>query len=213
MSYTVCPNCGQKALTVATRCPRCGLAFEAQFLGRAVTTPKPRRTPLGFLIAGAVVTLVVANALIKRFEIAPPPTSPQPALKSTPAARPQPQPLRESLAADAESLDTAPSPPSRSPSESLPSPSPGGGAAAPRPTAEPVAPVAPAAAERRYASTWMNVRAGRRNTAPVLRILRPGEVVQVDSLERGWYRVLSDRLPPGYVDRRLLDTAPPSGSP
>jgi uncharacterized protein YgiM (DUF1202 family) len=66
---------------------------------------------------------------------------------------------------------------------------------------------------RRYATTWINVRATRRNSSPVLRVLRPGEAVQVDSLAQGWYRVVSVGGEPGYVDRRLLDSAPGTASP
>ncbi|MEO8637264.1 MAG: hypothetical protein ABI587_18480, partial [Gemmatimonadales bacterium] len=71
MSYTICPSCGQKALSVATRCPRCGVAFEDQFLSRARSAPTLRRTPLVFLIAGVVVALVGANALMRRLSTAP----------------------------------------------------------------------------------------------------------------------------------------------
>jgi SH3-like domain-containing protein len=77
---------------------------------------------------------------------------------------------------------------------------------APAPTPEPLGTVA---AQRRYASTWTNVRADRSNTAPVIRILRPGEVVQVDSLKQGWYRLVTDEQATGYVDQRYLDTLPP----
>jgi uncharacterized protein YgiM (DUF1202 family) len=80
------------------------------------------------------------------------------------------------------------------------------GSAAPIPSAEAIGTVAP---QRRYASTWTNVRARRSNTAPVVRILRPGEVVLVDSLEEGWYQVVIDRQALGYVDQRYLATAPP----
>lgn len=60
-----------------------------------------------------------------------------------------------------------------------------------------------------YATTWMNVRADRNNTATVIRILHPGEEVLVDLLEQGWYRVVTDGQATGHVDRRLLDTSPP----
>ena len=56
----------------------------------------------------------------------------------------------------------------------------------------------------------MNVRAQRSNTAAVIRVLRPGEMVLVDLPEKGWYRVVTDTQTIGYVDRRLLDTLPPA---
>jgi hypothetical protein len=81
---------------------------------------------------------------------------------------------------------------------------------APIPAAEPAG---TAAGERRYANTWANIRADRRNTAPVLRILHPGEAVLVDSLAQGWYRVVTDPQALGYVDRRFLDATPPAATP
>jgi uncharacterized protein YgiM (DUF1202 family) len=66
------------------------------------------------------------------------------------------------------------------------------------------------AAHQRFAQVWANVRAERSNTAPVLRVLHPGEVVAVDSLQQGWYRVVSDEAV-GYVDQHYLDTLPPNG--
>jgi uncharacterized protein YgiM (DUF1202 family) len=72
---------------------------------------------------------------------------------------------------------------------------------------------AAARAKRLYSSTWLNLRAERRNSSPVLRILHPGEPVRVDSLSQGWYRVVSDGNQPGWVDRRLLDSLPPPAQP
>ena len=71
-------------------------------------------------------------------------------------------------------------------------------------------PVETAGRHRRYAAMWMNVRADRSSSAAVLRILRPGELVQVDMLVQGWYRVVSAGEQPGWADRRLLDTLPPA---
>ena len=208
MSYTICSSCGQKALRVATRCPRCGLAFEEQFLSRARSTPKPRRAPLVLLIIGVVVALLGANALMRRLTIAsqrsPPVAPPGSAVIPAPATDTRPTPRREIPSARIESPGPAPLP--RVPVDSP--------ASAPRIVELPApAPVDRITTQRRYASTWMNVRAGRSKTAAVLRILSPGEAVQTDSLVRGWYRVVSDRLPPGYVDRRLLNDAHTPASP
>jgi len=43
-----------------------------------------------------------------------------------------------------------------------------------------------------------------------VRVLNPGEAVLVDSLKRGWYRVLADGRIVGYVHRTQLDAAPPA---
>ncbi|HEY7682345.1 MAG TPA: SH3 domain-containing protein [Gemmatimonadales bacterium] len=83
-------------------------------------------------------------------------------------------------------------------------------------TAGPVAPTAPPepvsidASRQRIAQVWANVRAERSNTAPVVRVLHPGEVVAVDSLQQGWFRVVTDQGM-GYVDQHYLDTLPPKG--
>jgi hypothetical protein len=69
------------------------------------------------------------------------------------------------------------------------------------------APASPLA--RRFARTWVNVRGARDRAAPVVRVLNPGDAVQVDSLSRGWYRVLIDGRAVGYVHRSNLDPVPP----
>jgi hypothetical protein len=68
----------------------------------------------------------------------------------------------------------------------------------------PVPPVADDDTEPRLASTWVNVRADRSGSAPVVTILEPGDTVLVDSLSRGWYRAVSAGQTLGYVDRSLV---------
>jgi len=65
----------------------------------------------------------------------------------------------------------------------------------------------------RWARTWVNVRANRSGSSDAVRILNPGEQVGVDSLGRGWFRVLIDGVPVGYVDRSFLAMAPPDSLP
>jgi hypothetical protein len=238
MSYTVCPNCGQNALPVATRCPKCGVAFESQFIRHA--PPPPRRTPIGLILAGAVLTILAGNALWQKFGVTPeaapfvrkpaPAPAPRPAPVSTPALA-QAGPAAESLVTVRETAVTTPAP---APHVSVPPASPPpvahlpvatspavsvpaarvSAATVPAATVRAPAPVVTAASTVRaaktlYSSTWLNLRAERRNSSPVLRVLRPGEVVRVDSLSQGWYRVVSDADQPGWVDRRLLDSLPP----
>jgi hypothetical protein len=77
---------------------------------------------------------------------------------------------------------------------------------------EPVAPEGVVPAQplaERFARTWVNVRGGRGRAAPAVRVLNPGDAVQVDSLSRGWYRVLIDGRAAGYVHRSNLDPVPP----
>ncbi len=68
-------------------------------------------------------------------------------------------------------------------------------------------------AEPRWAKTWVNVRAGRSGSSEPVRVLNPGELVGVDSLGLGWYRVLVDGVPVGFVDRSFLAPAPPDSLP
>jgi uncharacterized protein YgiM (DUF1202 family) len=77
------------------------------------------------------------------------------------------------------------------------------------PTAQ-AEPVSIDVALQRIAQVWANVRAERSNTAAIVRVLNPGEVVAVDSLQQGWYRVVTDQGV-GYVDQHYLDTLPPKG--
>jgi uncharacterized protein YgiM (DUF1202 family) len=62
---------------------------------------------------------------------------------------------------------------------------------------------------RRYAQTWVNVRGERARSAPTVGTLNPGDAVTVDSLVRGWYRVLVDGRALGYVHRSTLDVDRP----
>jgi hypothetical protein len=100
---------------------------------------------------------------------------------------------------------------------------PGSDMARPGPRARPVAPRAaadraePAAASAnrvtRYARTWVNVRDGRAQATPSVRVLTPGEQVLVDSLKGGWYRVLAQGRTLGYVHRSNLEAGPPGARP
>jgi len=62
---------------------------------------------------------------------------------------------------------------------------------------------------QRWAKVWVNVRKGRRPDAAIVRVLKPGEPVLVDSLRAQWYRVLIDGRPVGYVYRGNLSPTPP----
>lgn len=210
MTDPVCPGCGHTVLAVATRCPHCGLPFETQFYQHPSTGPKARRISPAWIVAGVAVTLVVANALRQQVTLAPRtaprpgPTAPTP--RAEPPSRPPSPPMGSVVAS--ESLPEAPAPSPEPPRES-----PGPVVEPARPAVSQAAGVDTTAGLRRYASTWMHVRAGRSGTAPVLRVLRPGEAVQVDSLRRGWYRLVSGEAPLGYVDGGLLDSVPPEESP
>jgi hypothetical protein len=52
--------------------------------------------------------------------------------------------------------------------------------------------------------TWTNVRRSRSTRADIEAVLLPSDTVLADSLERGWYRVVLEGEPLGYVHRSAL---------
>lgn len=218
MSDISCPKCGHTALSIATRCPQCGHPFESRLWQSPVSAAGRRRIPARLVVAGVVIVLVVVGVAQRRSRG---PVSYAPAraqASSTVSDPPPPPPLAAVRSTESvPPTDPAPPPDSTSPAvqvaagpEPAPAPAtmPAPSAAAP---AEP--PAADQARERRYASTWVNVRAGRSGSAPVVQILKPGEAVSVDSLRQGWYRVMNGGQPLGYVDRSLVGQDPETGSP
>lgn len=210
MPYYVCPNCGQKALDVATRCPRCGLPIETQFIQHQAPEPKASRVRLALLIVGAVVVVALAGRLEKEHPAPPTVVLPAAAVESAP-----PSPVAFPVDSPPAAVDTAlAAAVTAAPAESLTRTVDTAPAAVSAPVATPApapppVPVVPKGAVRRYAATWINVRSERGNSAPVIRILHPGDPVLVDSLVRGWYRVIASGEAVGYLDRRFLDTLPP----
>jgi hypothetical protein len=204
MSYIPCPKCGQNALSIATRCPRCGHPFDSRLWQAAASDPRRRPIPVGLVIAGVLVVLLVLSVVQQKPwrapGTAPPPRPPTP-MDSAPPPLPSP-PVAAAPAESVPARDSAP--PVESPLLAADSVT---AAAAPAPAP---APPASAQTELRYATTWVNVRADRSGTAPVLRILKPGGAVTVDSLRHGWYRVVEDGQTLGYVDRSLVGPTPES---
>jgi hypothetical protein len=187
-TYVECPQCSKRALAVATRCPHCGFHFPPRPLNRPSDPPSLGATGTALAVGGAVLAIVLVAVLIHR--------GPAPA-PGGPAASPH-----AGRAPDAPAVAAAP----------VPASSPGAvvdTAASPRATT-PVAAARPAGASaRRYAQTWVNVRGERSRSAPAVAVLNPGDAVTVDSLVRGWYRVLVDGRAVGYVYRSMLDVTRP----
>lgn len=218
MAYVNCPKCNQKALSVATRCPRCGEAFEAGFF--APPPPAPRQVPrIVLLAAGAIGVLAVLNLVPWKARLGPATASegmtppPAAAPRRPPVAAPAPERREPVVLATRETVppvvrETAPPPVVDS--KPAPAPAPAAVAVPPARAALAVARPEPAAtdAESRYASTWVNVRSGRSPTAPVTRVLNPGESVAVDQPDQGWLRVRRAGEVVGYVDARFLDSTP-----
>ena len=200
MSYTLCPRCGRKALSIATQCPHCGDPFEIRHSYEG-SGSRPRKTPVALvLVALGVIYLGVGG--LRRGPDAPDGASPPLTMDADPTPPPLPEPQSPS---PPELLSPSPSEP-LSPSPSEPNPATEQTSAdAERPvTADEVDPQ-----ERRYTTIWANVREARRPMAAVVTVLQPGESVLVDSLSKEWYRVVADGQKLGYVYRELVDTAPP----
>lgn len=206
MTDQLCPSCGKAALSVATRCPRCGQVFELRYDRHIDPKPIRPRVPGPALIVIAVITVLGANLLWRSGRSSPRPAAKPPAGAPAPAAAtqaastpPAPPPLARADSAAPKAANRAPQ--ARAVDSAA--------VAKPvvRPTPRPVEPSPVGGSEQRFATTWINVRAVRSSKARVVRVLKPGEAVQVDSLGEGWYKVVSGET--GYADRRLLATRPP----
>ena len=181
-AYLECPQCGKRALSVATRCPHCGFNFPPRPLHRPAEVPPVGRPWTAITVGGAVAAIVLIALLARRT----PNQSTQargasPAHDSVSAVEPPPTPTPPPT------HDTNPPPPT----PAVPSPA------------------TSTSGIRRYAHTWVNVRSERNRSAPPVAVLNPGDSVLVDSLVRGWYRVLVDGRTVGYASRSLLEATPP----
>jgi len=197
MSYLECPKCGQKALSVATQCPRCHNPFEGH------SAPRRAPTPPGLIIGVAVAILIIVGGVARRVEIAadymvppakvpvraPRPPAESPAVTSSPVASHSLRPAT----ADSATRPALPAPITPPPSPPPSNQSPTG--------------------EHRFAKTWVNVRSGPSGNASIVRVLQPGERIQVDSLQEGWYQVLANGRPDGYVDGNLVIRDRPTPNP
>ena len=246
MSYSTCLNCGQKSLSVATRCPHCGApkgphAYQER--------PPRRRVTVVILSIVALAAIILVGDLFQPggtlFRRAPaagagaPSDQPEVALADSvappePAAVTPPAPSQPPAATPTTGIapgkSGAPVSPAEQPADSTPASPPPTPAPAPAPrpqpppapvaaepvVAEPVAPALPidsaapgtGTQERVYARDWVNVRRARLANAEIIKVLRPGEPILVDSLEGGWYRVVIDSQTVGYVYRDFVASEP-----
>ncbi len=232
MAYINCPQCGQSALSVATRCPRCGFGFTQHRL-RHGHHQRPAGNKIPLWVGGGLVVLAVVFLFGEGGNggVTVPPIAGgldgQPAevvvqidtggegivddVVARPAGEvPADAASTPTMAESAGGLDTVPPIRAAAPAESRSRLSPVVVTIVP-PSAETDAVYFPE--EPRWAKTWVNVRAGRSGSSEPVRILNPGELVGVDSLGLGWYRVLVDGVPVGFVDRAFLAPAPPDSLP
>ena len=143
-------------------------------------TQSSGRLGITLAVGGAVLAIALAAVLVHRG-----PSKTDTARTAPP--QPPPDTAADSRSAPAAVTDSAVSSPAAAPPS--------------RPAAQP--------GERRYARTWVNVRGERARSAPAVGMLNPGDAVVVDSLIRGWYRVVVDGRALGYVHRSTLDATRP----
>jgi hypothetical protein len=178
-TYRECAQCGKRALSVATRCPQCGLEFPPRPLvrGSTVAPLRPRMPGLALTGLALAAAATLSLALLRGHRGA---TAAAPASVSPPDGAAGP--------ATTATVDSA--------SAAI------AGATA---TVEPRV--------SRVVVNWANIRRSRARSSAAVGRLEPGDSVMVDSLSRGWYRVLMDGRPVGYVHRTTLGTVLPRSGP
>jgi hypothetical protein len=174
-TYRECAQCGKRALSVATRCPQCGVEFPPRPLVRPGTGPDLRRPGPGVIILGLglVGAVVMTVALLRGHQSA------------TGAGSGSP-PSRDTAAPTTAAVDSA------------------SAAANGAAVVEGGVP--------RVVINWANIRRARARSSATVGRLEPGDSVMVDSLRRGWYRVLMDGRPVGYVHRTSVGVVLPRGA-
>jgi RNA polymerase subunit RPABC4/transcription elongation factor Spt4 len=225
MTLIACPRCGRKVLSVASVCPNCSFSLTEQ---RAIDAQRgsgtrchqcqqalPASTSVcphcgearrsnrrgRWLVPGVGLAVVIAVALY----VLPKIDADQPQQNATStavrqlAARPDsvpPQPQATVIAEEspATSLDSAPA---RSPTTFQ--------------RTRPVSARSGGLTEIRWASDYVNVRELRAVSSDIVRVLSPGERVEVGLSWQGWWAVFVNGQPVGYVDGSYLQDQPPSG--
>ena len=196
MNRKECPACGRLALRIATRCPGCGFDLTT------VATPKEEPPPDAarfYRIAGIAGVVLLVLGAITVGALTHEPAGDTAGVPSTP--------IRAAAVADPDTAQPVTGEPASVPAvESLPPPVTARTITAEPPPSSPTTRPTPPAGELdvRWAGTWINVREGKGTDYPVVRILRPGERVEVTKPERGWRFVYIDGEPIGYADNSLL---------
>jgi hypothetical protein len=208
-----CPQCGHRALGVATRCPRCGHEFPPNLIQPLPSTAD--RHWVRWSVMGAVaLALIIAIGKFGRYESASTTGKPpRPEVASTAVAETMPRDTtrRDSIPPAAAAPAQKPPPPKPAPLRPLPQPRQQPQTVPPERRSD-VPPSAPAVQvtglEQRYATVFVNVRRTPSAGSTTVAVLNPGDAVLVDSLRRGWYRIIRDGRVLGYADRRYLSPTP-----
>jgi hypothetical protein len=176
--FRECPDCGKRALKIATRCPQCGREILTEPVQSEETQPTNSwARPL--LAVGAVLAVIgLAMAAVQwartpaQVEIGNVTGSlaAAPPLESVPP--PSPAPPSRPVIPRVSPPDMPPVPP-----DSMPAPD----------------------AQFRVARTWTNVHDRRSVKGDLTAVLLPGDTVLVDSLRGRWWRVALEGRVVGYV--------------
>ena len=209
MALIDCPQCGHKVLSVASTCPKCGFSLTEQrkrdsvarraaicrhchreIAATAKLCPhcgktKPVSKPPPWLVpAILVVGLLIAVFFILRGG----------------SEDPIPQPAEPVAAAESvpTTRDTTPTPPP---------------AAVTVPTRPQIsAPAAPQTLTR-WTADWANMREDRNVSSDVVRVLLPGEQIEVADLANRWWAVHVDGRRVGYISASLVVNEIPATEP
>ena len=180
-SYKQCTECGARALSIATRCPRCHREFPAP-VEEPTLAPVRRLGRMRLRTPGIAAGLLALGAVLSVTDMG-----------GTTASKSAP---RSSMPADS---SDGPSEVAFVHSEAAKVPE----------TVTPRAAPARIPGGLLVAKSWTHVRKGRSRSAVLEAVLTPGDTVYADSLERGWYRVALEGEVLGYAHESMLaPTAP-----
>ena len=224
MTLIDCPQCGKRVLSVASTCPKCGFSLSEQRKKDSLTTkatlcrscqmeiaPKsqlcphcgevrPSRGAKPWPIVGGIGLVLLVAALLITWRTRDEPPEPM-SLAETVASAPD-SAVDSQAVSQVDSLTA-----SQMDSQAVESPP-----MAPAITA--TASTTPAqlpATRTKWTVNWANVRAGPSNQDSIVRVLLPGQQVEVDDQGRAWWLVYLDGQRLGFVSRSLLaDSLPDS---
>ncbi len=185
MPLIECPECGQRMASVATVCPGCSYT-PSQW----PVHPRKRHNswPVPVLLVVVLLLLGILGIPKGIDNGSQPPTS-STATQLTPAAV-------------ASSSPGSQPPTSRTTTQLTPAAVASSSAGTPRTTRP--------RTQTTWTSTWVNVREGRGASTGVVQILEPGQPVEVNSLQGGWWVVYINDKPIGYVGNSVLQDESPS---
>jgi hypothetical protein len=176
-SYRECPDCGKRALSIATRCPQCGRELLGQPIH--VEATRPAMAWARPLLAAATVLAGIGVALAAMRQ-APARVGKEDVTGMLVAAPLLASPPPPASGAVPPFVPLPPLPPSDLPpvpQDSMPAPD----------------------AVPRVARTWTKVHDRRSVQANLVAVLLPGDTVLVDSLRARWWRVALEGRVIGYV--------------